>query len=50
MLENARAMQVVISSDELAEMDAELDAIEVRGQRLPDWVLAFSGIEAPMPQ
>ena len=50
MLESAGAMQLVISPGGLDEMDAELDAIEVRGQRLPDWVLAFSGIEAPMPQ
>ncbi|HEY6815129.1 MAG TPA: hypothetical protein VI168_06280 [Croceibacterium sp.] len=30
----------------IAELDAAVAAIEVRGARLPDGVLAFSGVEA----
>ena len=31
-------------------LDAAVRAIDVRGQRLPDGVLAMSGAEAPLPQ
>jgi len=32
---------------ELAELNAAVSAIQIRGARLPDQVLAFSGVEAP---
>ena len=32
---------------ELAELNSTVRAIEIRGQRLPDAVLLFSGVEAP---
>jgi len=32
----------------LAWLNAAISTIEVKGQRLPDAVLAFSGVEAPM--
>jgi aryl-alcohol dehydrogenase-like predicted oxidoreductase len=50
MLENAGAADVQFTPGELAELDAEVRAIEIRGQRLPDAVLAFSGVEAPPKQ
>jgi aryl-alcohol dehydrogenase-like predicted oxidoreductase len=47
MMENAGAADVRFTASELTELNAAVRAIEVRGQRLPDAVLAFSGVEAP---
>jgi aryl-alcohol dehydrogenase-like predicted oxidoreductase len=47
MLENSGAAEVRFTPAELAELDAAVRAIEIRGQRLPDAVLVFSGVEAP---
>ena len=47
MLENTGAADVRFTPDELDELNAELSAIEIRGQRLPDGVLSMSGVEAP---
>jgi len=47
MIENIGATEVQFTRGEIAELNAALEAIEVRGQRLPDRVLAFSGVEAP---
>lgn len=47
MIENAGAADVRFTASELTELNAAVRAIEVRGQRLPDAVLAFSGVEAP---
>jgi aryl-alcohol dehydrogenase-like predicted oxidoreductase len=47
MLENNGAANLTFSSPELAELDAAVSAIEVRGARLPDAVLVFSNVEAP---
>jgi len=47
MLDNTGAADVRFTSSELAELDAAVRAIEIRGQRLPDTVLVFSGVEAP---
>lgn len=47
MLDNIGAAGVQFTADEIAELDKAVRAIEVRGQRLPDAVLAFSGVEAP---
>jgi aryl-alcohol dehydrogenase-like predicted oxidoreductase len=46
MLENTGAAEVRFTSTELAELNASVSAIEVRGARLPDMVLALSGVEA----
>jgi aryl-alcohol dehydrogenase-like predicted oxidoreductase len=46
MLENTGAAEVRFSSTELVELNAAVSAIEVRGARLPDMVLALSGVEA----
>ena len=47
MLENNGASGVQFTPAELAELNSAVRAIEVRGQRLPDAVLVFSGVEAP---
>jgi hypothetical protein len=47
MLENAGAGEVRFAPDEVAELNAAVSAIEIRGARLPDQVLALSGVEAP---
>jgi len=47
MVENASAAQVRFTAAEVAELNAGVRAIEVRGQRLPDAVLVFSEVEAP---
>ena len=47
MLENSGAVGVRFTPAELTELNAAVRAIEVRGQRLPDAVLVFSGVEAP---
>ncbi len=47
MIENARASSVVLTPDEVKELSASLSDIHVQGERLPDGVLALSGVEAP---
>ncbi len=47
MLQNIGADAVRFTPSELSDLNAAVRAIEIRGQRLPDAVLAFSGVEAP---
>jgi aryl-alcohol dehydrogenase-like predicted oxidoreductase len=47
MLENSGAAGVRFTPAELTELNSAVRAIEIRGQRLPDAVLVFSGVEAP---
>lgn len=47
MIQNAGASSVVLTPDELKELIDSLSDIHVQGQRLPDGVLALSGVEAP---
>jgi aryl-alcohol dehydrogenase-like predicted oxidoreductase len=47
MIQNAGASSVALTSDERKELNASLSDIHVQGQRLPDAVLALSGVEAP---
>ncbi len=47
MLDNLGASAIVFTASEIAELNRAVSAIEVRGARLPDAVLAFSGVEAP---
>jgi hypothetical protein len=47
MLENVGAADVRFTADELKRFNAELAKIEVKGERLPQMVLAFSNVEAP---
>jgi aryl-alcohol dehydrogenase-like predicted oxidoreductase len=47
MLENNDAVEIAFTPAELTELNAAVGAIEIRGARLPDAVLAYSGVEAP---
>lgn len=47
MLENIGADTVQFTADELAELNQSVSEVEVSGARLPDGVLALSGMEAP---
>ncbi|WP_234573563.1 aldo/keto reductase [Rhodohalobacter sp. 614A] len=47
VIQNIGAASIQFSSDELSELNSSLSKIEIRGQRLPDGVLRFSGVEAP---
>lgn len=47
MLENIGAAAISFTPEEIGELNAAVAAIKVRGQRLPDAVLAFSNVEAP---
>lgn len=46
MLENIGATNVRLSASESRELSEAITAVNVRGQRLPDAVLAYSGVEA----
>lgn len=48
MIENSAADSVKFTSSEITELNTAVRAIEVKGERLPAGVLAFSGVEAPM--
>lgn len=48
MLDNIGAAAVAFSDNELKEFNVALNAIEIRGERLPAAVLAFSAVEAPL--
>ena len=47
MLENIGADAVRFSPAELSELDQAIRGVEVQGARLPEFVLALSGMEAP---
>lgn len=47
MLENIGAASVRLTPPDLAELNASVSAVQIRGARLPEQVLAFSGVEAP---
>jgi aryl-alcohol dehydrogenase-like predicted oxidoreductase len=47
MVENTGAAAVRFTPAEVTELNAAVRAIEVRGARLPEQVLVFSGVEAP---
>lgn len=48
LLENIGAEEVTFTGDELREFTTALDAIQIRGERLPAPVLAATGVEAPL--
>jgi hypothetical protein len=48
MLENLGADDVRFAADELREFNTELDRIHIEGARLPQFVQALSGVEAPL--
>jgi len=47
MLENIGGADVRFTSTELAELNVAVSEIRIRGARLPEGVLALSGVEAP---
>jgi aryl-alcohol dehydrogenase-like predicted oxidoreductase len=47
IVENSGADSVKFTSSEIAELNSAVRAIEIKGQRLPDGVLVFSGVDAP---
>ena len=48
MLENTGAADVRFTADELRQFNAAVADIEIKGERLPETVLAFSNVEAPL--
>jgi hypothetical protein len=48
MVENSGAVGVRFTPAEVSELNSAVRALEVKGQRLPDGVLVFSGVEAPL--
>lgn len=50
LLDNAGAMNVTFTADELGQFGQELAAISIKGDRLPKMVLDFSDVEAPTKQ
>ncbi len=50
LLENIGAAEVRFTADELKQFNAELAKVDVKGERLPSFVLAFSNVEAPVKQ
>ena len=50
MLENIGADEVRFTADELKQFNTELSKIEIKGERLPKFVLDFSNVEAPPKQ
>lgn len=47
MEQNIGADNIKFTAEELKMLNKEVVAIEIKGQRLPDFVLQFSGVEAP---
>lgn len=47
MIDNVGAATVRFTPAELAELNAAVSVVDVKGARLPDAVLAYSGVEAP---
>ena len=47
LIQNIGADAVRFTPSELVELNAAVSAVEIRGARLPEQVLAFSGVEAP---
>ncbi|WP_417209797.1 aldo/keto reductase [Antarctobacter sp.] len=47
LAENAGAAEIRFSDDELAALQSQIDAIPIQGARLPEGVLAGTGVEAP---
>jgi len=46
MEENLGAVTIAFSADELKQLNSEVAAIQIRGERLPTAVLQLSGVEA----
>lgn len=47
MIQNVSASSVAFSPDDLKELNAAISNLQIQGKRLPDGILALSGVEAP---
>ena len=47
MIQNVGATSVAFTPDEIKELNASILSIQIQGKRLPDGILALSGVEAP---
>ena len=47
MIQNVGASSITFTPDELKDLNASVSNIQIQGKRLPDMVLALSGLEAP---
>ena len=47
MIQNVGATSVAFTPDEIKELNASVSSIQIQGKRLPDGILALSGVEAP---
>ena len=45
--ENLRAVEIVLTPQELKELNPAVAAVRIHGERLPPNVLAATGVEAP---
>lgn len=50
MIQNTGAAAVAFTAGELAQLDAAVRAVDIRGARLPEAVQRMSGVEAPPPR
>jgi aryl-alcohol dehydrogenase-like predicted oxidoreductase len=50
MMENIGAEEIRFTADELNKFNTQLSNIEIKGERLPKFVLDFSNVEAPPKQ
>lgn len=48
MEQNIGAENITFTADEIVTLNNQIDSIKILGQRLPDFVLQFSGVEAPL--
>lgn len=48
MEQNTDAHKIKFTKEELKTLNAEIETIQIAGQRLPDYVLPFSKVEAPI--
>lgn len=48
MLQNTAAAGLTLTPAEMTELTHSLDAMTIRGQRLPDAVQVYSDVEAPL--
>jgi aryl-alcohol dehydrogenase-like predicted oxidoreductase len=47
MTQNVGATSIAFTPDEIKELNASVSSIQIQGKRLPDGILALSGVEAP---
>jgi hypothetical protein len=47
MEQSVAAAAVTFTAEELDQLDAQIEAVQIEGARLPDNVLEATGVEAP---